>query len=126
MAQFIDGFVFPIPRSRLEEYRQLASAVADIWREHGALDYCRFVGEDLDLQGTRSFPNLLAATDEEAVVFGWVVFDSREARGLANQKVAADARIPEVMKASASGFDAARMAYGGFKSLVRSTDEKLE
>jgi uncharacterized protein YbaA (DUF1428 family) len=118
MTQYIDGFVFPVPRDRLSEYRRVAKAAAEIWKEHGALDYCEFVGDDLKLEGTRSFIELVAATANEVIVFGWVSFESREARDVANQKVAADPRMADVMASSNSGFDAKRMAYGGFKWLV--------
>ena len=122
MADYIDGFVLPVPRDRLNEYKRLAEAVAEIWKEHGALDYREYVGDDLKLEGTRSFTDLVAATEDETIVFGWVVFDSREARDLANEKVAADPRMSELVASSNSGFDATRMAYGGFQSLVRSPD----
>ena len=122
MAHYIDGFVFPIPRNRLDDYKRLVEAVVDIWKEHGALAYSEFVGDDLNLQGTRSFTDLLAATEDDTIVFGWVEFDSREARDLANEKVAADPRMANLMESSNSGFDAKRMAYGGFQSLVRSSN----
>ena len=118
MAHYIDGFVLPIPRARLSEYQRVVEGVAEIWKEHGALDYREYVGDDMKLEGTRSFTDLLAATEDEAIVFGWVVFDSREARDLANEKVAADPRMADLVDASNSGFDANRMAYGGFKTLV--------
>ena len=70
MARYIDGFVFPVPRDRLDEYKRVAEAAVGIWKEHGALDYCEYVGDDLRLEGTRSFTDLVAATEEEAVVFG--------------------------------------------------------
>ena len=76
----------------------------------------------MKLEGTRSFTDLIAATDEESIVFGWVVFDSREARDLANEKVAVDSRITELIASSNSGFDAKRMAYGGFQLLVPSSN----
>ena len=119
MAHYIDGFVFPIPRDRLTEYTRLALAAAEIWKEHGALDYLEYVGDDMTLEGTRSFVDLVAATEDETIVFGWVVFDSREARDLANKKVAADPRM--AFDFSNSGFDAKRMAYGGFQLLIPSS-----
>ncbi len=122
MAHYIDGFVFPIQRDRLNEYKRLAEAVAKIWKEHGALDYCEYVGDDLYLEGTRSFTDLVAATENETIVFGWVVFDSREARDLANEKVAADPRMVDLIDSANSGFDAKRMAYGGFQPLVPSSN----
>jgi uncharacterized protein YbaA (DUF1428 family) len=118
MAHYIDGFVLPIQRARLNEYKRLVEAVAEIWKEHGALDYKEYVGDDLYLEGTRSFPDLVAATKDETILFGWVIFDSREARDLANQKVAADPRMAGLFDSSNSGFNAKRMAYGGFQSLV--------
>ncbi len=120
MAHYIDGFVLPVPRDRLDNYRRLVGAVAEIWKEHGALDYREYVGDDLTLEGTRSFTDLLAATEDEAIVFGWVVFESRGARDLANEKVAADPRMADLIRTSESGFDSQRMAYGGFSSFIRS------
>ena len=118
MAHYIDGFVLPVPRDRLNEYQRVVEAVADIWKEHGALDYWEYVGDDLNLEGTRSFTDLVAATEDETIVFGWVVFDSREARDLANEKVATESRMADLIDSSNSGFDAKRMVYGGFESLV--------
>jgi uncharacterized protein YbaA (DUF1428 family) len=122
MAHYIDGFVLPVPCERLNEYRRLAETVAEIWKEHGALDYREYVGDDMKLEGTRSFNDLVAATEADIIVFGWVVFESREARDLANDKVAADPRMADLIASSNSGFDAKRMAYGGFRQLVRTSD----
>ena len=117
MAHYIDGFVVPISRDRLDEYKRLVEAIADIWKEHGALEYKEYVGDDLILDGTRSFADLVASNEDEVIVFGWVEFESREARDLANEKVAADPRMEELVNSSNSGFDAERMAYAGFRSL---------
>ena len=118
MTHYIDGFTLPIPRKHLDNYKQIAQTIAEIWKEHGALDYREYVGDDLTLAGTQSFCDLVNATDDEVIVFGWVTFESREARVLINEKVASDPRIEHIMASSHSGFDAQRMAYGGFKPLV--------
>lgn len=122
MVNYIDGFVLPVPRNGLDEYRQAAKEVAGIWKEHGALAYFEYVGEDMKLEGTRTFPDLVDATEDEVIVFGWVVFASREARDLANERVAADPRMVDLIDpltaSSRMIFDASRMAYGGFESLV--------
>ena len=90
MSHYIDGFVLPIPRDHLDTYKRVVEAVAEIWKEHGALDYREYIGDDMSLEGTRSFPDLVAAGENEAIVFGWVVFESREARDRGNEKVEAD------------------------------------
>ncbi len=118
MSQYIDGFVLPIPKNRLEEYKRVSELVADIWKEHGALDYRECIGDDLRLEGTRSFTDVLEAEGDETIVFGWVVFESRESRDLANKKVANDPRMADLIDPFAIGFDAARMAYGGFRTFL--------
>ena len=126
MANYIDGFVLPVPRDRLNEYKRVAEAVADVYKEHGAIDYLEYVGDDMHREGTRSFNDLVASTEDEAIVYGWVVFESREARDLVNEKVEADPRMADLiaplMDPSNPVFDAKRMAYGGFQSLIRSAD----
>ena len=46
MTHYIDGFVLPVPRDQLDVYRDVVEKIADIWKEHGALDYSEFVSED--------------------------------------------------------------------------------
>ncbi len=130
MTNYIDGFVLPVPRIHLNEYKRVAETVAKIWKEHGALDYFEYAGEDLKLEGTRSFPELIDAKEDEAIVFGWVVFASREARDLANERVAADPRMTDLIAPltdpSRMVFDAKRMVYGGFRPLVQSNSRKAK
>ncbi len=122
MALYVDGFVLPVPRDRLGEYKRVAEASAAIWKEHGALDYWECVGDDLNVEETRSFLDLIAAADDESVVFAWAVFESREARDAANEKIAADPRMADLIDPSNPIFDPKRMAYGGFQPLVRSSN----
>ena len=119
MSHYIDGFAFPIANDRLDDYRSLAEAVAEIWKEHGALAYYEYTGDDMTLDGTRSFVDVLSASENETIVFGWVVFVSREARDLANEKVSTDPRMEQLVTSVDSGFDPERMAYGGFKPLIQ-------
>jgi uncharacterized protein YbaA (DUF1428 family) len=65
-----------------------------------------------------SFPKLANLKPDETVIFSWVVFESREARDIANIKIFADPRMNEMMDSSNPIFDYKRMSYGGFKELV--------
>lgn len=122
MTHYIDGFVLPVPRDQLKVYRDVVEKVAKIWKEHGALDYSEYVGDDFSLEGTRSFTDVTNAKKDEAVIFGWVVFESREARDLATERVAADPRMTDLIKPLTHTltpiFDAKRMMYGGFRPLI--------
>ena len=125
MTNYIDGFIHPVPRKHLNQYRQVAETVAEIWKEHGALAYYEYVGEDLQLEGTVAFPGLINAKEDEAILFGWVEFDSRESRDIANERVTADPRMKDLIEPltdpSRMIFNAERMVYGGFQSLVQSS-----
>lgn len=130
MNNYIDGFVLPIPQKHLNEYREVAGKVAEIWKEYGALGYFEYVGDDLKLEGTRSFSELVNAIEGEVVIFGWVVFPSREIRDRANEQVPTDARMNDLVAPltdpSRMIFDAGRMVYGGFKPLVQSNSKKSD
>jgi uncharacterized protein YbaA (DUF1428 family) len=124
MTNYIDGFVLPIPRIHLKEYKSVAEKVAEIWKEYGALGYFEYVGEDLKLEGTRSFIDVVDLKEDEVIIFGWVIFPSKEIRDTANKQVPTDSRMAELVAPLTDPkrliFDAERMVYGGFQPLVQS------
>lgn len=128
MENYIDGFVFPLPRKHLNQYKAVAEAVAEIWKEYGALGYFEFLGDDLNLEGTRSFAKVVELKDDEVVVFGWVVFPSKAVRDKANEKVPADPRMTDLVapltRDERPVFDAERMIYGGFQSLLHASNQE--
>ena len=113
---YVDGFVLAVPKANLEAYRTIAQEAAEVWREHGALAVVEAVGDDVPYGELTSFPRAVQATDDEVVVFSWIVHASREARDATNARVMADPRItctPETMP-----FDGKRMIFGGFSPIV--------
>ena len=96
----------------------MAEKAAQVWIEYGALDYWECVGDDLDTSDMVSFPQLAQAGTDETVIFAWVVFESREHRDRANEKIMADPRLQAMMDPAKPIFDYKRMAYGGFRELV--------
>ena len=127
MGNYIDGFVLPVPRIHLNEYKGVAEKVAEIWKEYGALAYFEYVGEDLKLEGIRSFIELMDLKEDEVIVFGWVVFPSKEIRDRANQQVPTDLRMTDLVAPLTNPkrliFDAERMVYGGFQPFVQSNSK---
>lgn len=122
MANYIDGFVFPIATKYLAEYKSVAEKIAKVWNEYGALAYTECVGDNLNMEGTRSFKESINATADETIIFGWLVFESKEARNIAHKKVAEDPRMADLVAPLVNPekmiFDAGRMCFGGFKSFV--------
>ncbi len=108
----------------MEEYKKVAEEVAEIWKEYGATAYFEFIGDDLFLEGTRSFVKTIGVKEDEEIVFGWVVFPSKEIRDAANKRVPTDPRMASLVSPLTHPekliFDASRMVYGGFKPLVQS------
>ncbi|HEY5706437.1 MAG TPA: DUF1428 domain-containing protein [Terrimicrobiaceae bacterium] len=119
MAHYVDGFVLPIPKDKIDLYRSIAEQAGKVWREHGALEYRECVAEDMDAKDMVSFPQLAGATPDETVVFAWIAFESRAHRDEVNAKVIADPRLKEMCQGGSMPFDYKRMAYGGFTTLVK-------
>src|SRR5262245_25715504 len=56
MAEYVDGFVIPVPKKKIGEYRRIARIASKVWRDHGALDYRECVADDVTKGKTTSFP----------------------------------------------------------------------
>ncbi|KJS00561.1 MAG: RNA signal recognition particle 4.5S RNA [Desulfobulbaceae bacterium BRH_c16a] len=119
MERYVDGFVIPLPKNKLDEYKRIAERAGAIWKEHGALEYWECLGDDLDIKDMVSFRKAAGTNEGETVVFSWIVYESREHRDKVNAAVMADPRIGEMMKEGAEPIDCKRMVYGGFKKLVQ-------
>jgi uncharacterized protein YbaA (DUF1428 family) len=121
--KYVDGFLIVVPRDRLEQYRTMAEEGRDVWMKHGALDYKECVGDDLDpnMGGmeTLPFPKLTGLAADEALIFSFIVFTSRQHRDEVNARVMSDpAMSPEMMKDKPMPFEMKRFSYGGFEVLV--------
>jgi uncharacterized protein YbaA (DUF1428 family) len=118
MTHYVDGFVVPVPARKLDAYRQMAEKAGRIWLEHGALQFCECAGDDVKPGKVTSFPQSVKLEDGEIVVFSWIVYESREARDRINAKVMEDPRIKEMTDPKDMPFDAMRMFFGGFRTIV--------
>src|SRR5688572_33371043 len=109
MSHYVDGFVIPVPKDKIETYRQIAEKACKIWMEHGALDYRECVGDDLDVKDQVPFTRLAGTGEGETVVFSWILYRTREHRDEVNAKVMADPRIKEMCGDGGMPFDCRRM-----------------
>jgi uncharacterized protein YbaA (DUF1428 family) len=114
---YVDGFVIAVPKKNLAAYRKIAQKAGKIWREYGALEYRECEADDVKPGKVTSFPPSVALKKGETVVFSWIVYKSRAQRDAINKKVMADPRIAK-MGPEAMPFDATRMIYGGFETIV--------
>lgn len=113
---YVDGFVLAVPKQKLDAYKEMARKAGAIWMDHGALAFVECVGDDVPYGELTSFPRAVQATEDEIVVFSWILYKSREDRDTINAKVMADPRMPKDM--SEMPFDGKRMIYGGFRPFL--------
>jgi uncharacterized protein YbaA (DUF1428 family) len=114
---YVDGFVVPVPKQKVEAYKRMARKAGKVWREHGALDFKECIADDVKLGKLTSFPRSVKRKPNETVFFSYIVYKSRAHRDKVNAKVMKDKRIAG-MDMKDMPFDPKRMIYGGFKVLV--------
>jgi uncharacterized protein YbaA (DUF1428 family) len=118
---YVDGFVVPVPKSKLDAYRRLSRKAGKVWREHGALEYKECVADDAPAGKVTSFPQSVKLESDETVVFAWITYKSRKHRDAVNAKVMKDPRLADTMgpeNMENMPFDAQRMIYGGFEVVI--------
>jgi len=115
---YVDGFIVPVPKRKMDAYKRMARLGAKVWMEHGALSYHECVADDVKWGKRTSFPRSVKLKAGEVVVFSWIVYPSRAARDRILAKVMKDPRLEGMMNPKTLPFDAKRMIYGGFKPFL--------
>lgn len=118
MPHYVDGFVIPLSKKNVGDYRRMAQKAGKVWRDHGALEFRECVGDDLDIKMGKPFTRGIKTKSAETVLFSYIVFKSRAHRDRVNARVLKDPRIAKMMGAKPVPFDVKRMLYGGFKTIV--------
>lgn len=116
MARYVDGFVVPVHKDRVEEYRVFSEKAGQVWKDHGAIDYVECIADDVKPGKLTSFPQAVDLQPDEVVVFAWITYASREERDRVMDKVMKDERLSH--SADTMPFDGKRMIFGGFKTFV--------
>lgn len=114
---YVDGFVVPVPKAKVDAYLAFARTSGEIWKAYGALAFVECVGEDVPYGEVTSFPRVVAAREDETVVFSWIVYADRAHRDQVMAKVMADERIKAAMVDMP--FDGRRVIFGGFEAKVQ-------
>jgi uncharacterized protein YbaA (DUF1428 family) len=121
---YIDGFVLVVPKKNYNKYKKMASDAGKIWKKFGALEYIESVGDDLhpDMGGMKAqnFQKMTKLKKNENVWFSYIVYKNKKHRDSVNKKVTEyfNKKYPN-NKHQEMPFDMTKMAYGGFKTIVR-------
>lgn len=115
----VDGYVVAVPKSNKESYRDMATKAAAVFLDHGATRVVECWEDDVKDGKVTDFRRAVKATKEEAIVFSWVEWPSKQAREAGWPKLMEDERMkydPANMP-----FDGQRMIYGTFSPIVDET-----
>jgi uncharacterized protein YbaA (DUF1428 family) len=114
---YVDLMVTPVMKKRLAEYRKLAKKSAKIWKKHGAIGYCEMIEDDVKPGKLTSLPQGVKLKKGEVVAATYILYKNRKARDACWKKIMSDPYFANFDMKKAP-FDAQRMVYGGFKSIV--------
>ena len=114
---YTDGFVVPVPEGKKDAYRELASKMAKVFRQHGANRVVEAIADDISHGEVTDFYRAVKAEEGETVVFSFIEWPDKQVRDDAWAKIMKD----ESMKPEGDmPFSGQRMFWGGFDPIVDS------
>ncbi len=120
---YIDGFVIPIAKNKVNAYAKIAKAAGKVWMDHGALEYWECKASQLEIRDPLSkkmmkpFVRTYKLKKNETLFFSYILYQSKKHRDSVNKKVMKDKRITGMT--DPMPFDMNRMCFGGFVPVVK-------
>jgi len=116
--KYIDLYLLSVPEANLPAYKKVATKFGKLAKEHGALSYQEFLGEDLEsVGGLLSFAKAVKPKEGETVVAAVAEFKNKTHRNQVMKKLLADPRVDEI-EPNPPLFNMKKMYYGGFSGIV--------
>src|ERR1700730_13692507 len=117
---YIDGFVAAVPLATKQAYLAHVHEAARLFKDHGATRMVENWGDDVPQGKITDFHRSVRKKDDEAVLFSWIEWPSREARDTGMNALMQDER----MKTLKMPFDGQRLIFGGFSPIVETASAK--
>jgi uncharacterized protein YbaA (DUF1428 family) len=111
---YTDGFVVPVPEGKRDNYRELASKMSKVFRQHGANRVIEAIADDVSKGEVTDFYRAVKAEAGETVVFSFIEWPDKATRDEAWQKIMADESLKPQGEMPFSG---QRMFWGGFEPI---------
>ncbi len=126
MKGYVDLYLLPIQKKNIPAYRKIAEKFGEIIRDHGALEYREWQGDDLHHKGMVAFPSKIKMKPAEVLISSVVEFNSKAHRNQVNKRIMNDPRMKDLMNLMNMKplFDVKRMLYGGFSTIVKMKNGK--
>ncbi|HWK34961.1 DUF1428 domain-containing protein [Sphingomonas sp.] len=113
---YVDGFLVPVTPANRDAYHAMAAKAVAVFQEHGATRVVEAWGDDVSDGQVTDYRRAVLAQDDEAVVYSWIEWPSKEARTAGWEKIMADDRMKP--DGDTVPFDGKRMIWGGFIPVV--------
>jgi uncharacterized protein YbaA (DUF1428 family) len=113
---YVEGFVAAVPAANKEAYRRHAAEASVLFKEFGVARMVECWGDDVPDGKVTDFKGAVKAKSDEAVVYSWIEWPSKEVRDKGWKKIMADARMQP--DRNTMPFDGQRMIYGGFVPIL--------
>jgi uncharacterized protein YbaA (DUF1428 family) len=112
---YVQGFVVPVKAERKEDYHRMADEVWDMFAEFGGRRVIEAWQDQVPRGERTDFYRAVKADADEAVVFSFIEWDSKQACDDAHARMMADERMKQPPDMP---FDGKRMIFGGFTPVV--------
>jgi uncharacterized protein YbaA (DUF1428 family) len=106
---YIDGFVAAVPQANKQAYLDHVREALTLFKDHGAARMVENWADDVPEGKVTDFHRSVRKKDDEAVLFSWIEWPSREARDSGMKAMMQDER----MKTLGMPFDGQRLIFGG-------------
>lgn len=110
---YVEGFVTPVPKANKEIYIKHVQDAAELFKDIGVSRMVECWNDDVNEGKVTDFFKAVQAKPDEAVLFSWFEWPSKEVRDAGVKKMMEDPRFERM----GMPFDAKRMIFGGFKPI---------
>lgn len=117
---YVDGFVIAVPKENRQAFIEHAEKADPVFMEMGALRILECWEDDVPDGKVTDFRRAVQAGPDEAVVFSWIEWPSKEVRDAAMQRMmSGELNDPRMDPAkNPMPFDGKRLIFGGFTPVV--------
>jgi uncharacterized protein YbaA (DUF1428 family) len=120
-GRYTDGFVVPVPEGKRDAYRELASKMAKVFRQHGATRVIESFSDDVPKGEVTDYYRAVKAEEGEGVVFSFIEWPDKATRDEAWKAIMED----ESLKPQGEmPFNGQRMFWGGFEKILDTAEAR--
>ena len=112
---YLEIWIVPVKKHRLEEYKKSAAKFVPIWKDHGAISVIESIGDNLTMGEVTSFPRAVRLEDDEVCVVSVIRFPDKATRDKAMDAAMADPRAAAI---EMDMVDGKRLIYASFLPFV--------